>query len=222
MVEPLRHANETTAAPAAGHVFVIDDDPSVRESLELLIKSAGFSVETFASAPAFLARPPVDAPACLVLDVNLPTMSGLDLQRQLGKDQEAIPIIFITGRGDIPMSVRAMKAGAAEFLTKPFHEHELLGAIASALVRSRAARGGAAEADVLRDRYGSLTLREQQVMALVVDGLLNKQIAAELGIAEPTIKTHRGRVMRKMKAASLADLVRMAGKLELRQQQRGT
>ncbi len=217
MQEPLRLANQTQPSAVTGHVFVIDDDESVRESLDLLLRASGFSVETFASASAFLARPPIEAPACLVLDVNLPTMSGLDLQSELGKSQAGVPIIFITGNGDIPMSVRAMKAGAAEFLTKPFREHELLGAIESALQRSQATRGGAAEADLLQARYALLTQRETQVMVLVVEGLLNKQIAAELGIAQPTIKAHRGRVMRKMKAASLADLVRMAGKLGLRQ-----
>jgi FixJ family two-component response regulator len=196
-------------------VFVVDDDISVRESLDLLIRAAGWHPEIYPSAHAFLARPRPRVPSCLVLDVSLPDLNGLDLQQRIGADRGDLPIIFITGHGDIPMTVRAMKAGAVEFLTKPFDDELLLGAIASALDRSRAAQSQQAELQGLRDRYAVLSAREREVMALVVAGLLNKQIAGELRISEITVKAHRGRVMRKMRASSLADLVKMAARLEV-------
>jgi FixJ family two-component response regulator len=195
-------------------VFVVDDDISVRESLELLIRNADWQPETFVSAEEFLARPRVHVPSCLVLDVSLPDLNGLDLQRRI-LDRTDMPIIFITGYGDVPMTVEAMKAGAIEFLTKPFREEVLLNAIRNALERSRTALGHEAEMRALRDAHGSLSRREREVMALVVSGLLNKQVGAELGISEITVKAHRGRVMRKMKANSLADLVTMAARLQL-------
>jgi FixJ family two-component response regulator len=196
-------------------VFVVDDDVSVRESLELLIGYAGWQPRTFATAGAFLAHPRVVVPSCLVLDVSLPDLNGLDLQRLMVADRIETPIIFITGHGDVPMSVRAMKAGAAEFLTKPFGDDILLDAIRLCLERSRAALGEEAERHTLRLRYATLTDREREVMTLVVSGKLNKRIGAELGISEITVKWHRGSVMRKMKADSLADLVRMAATLTL-------
>jgi FixJ family two-component response regulator len=195
-------------------VFVVDDDVSVREALEGLIRSEGWEVETFASAQAFLTRPRVLGPSCLVLDVTLPDLSGLDLQKRLA-DRNDMPIIFITGYGDVPMTVQAMKAGAVEFLTKPFSDEVLIGAIHQAIERSRAALSQEEDVRALRDRYGSLSRREQEVMALVVAGRLNKQVGFELGISEITVKAHRGRVMRKMGAASLADLVNMAAKLRI-------
>ncbi|HKC51401.1 MAG TPA: response regulator transcription factor [Myxococcota bacterium] len=195
-------------------VFVVDDDISVRESLELLIAHAGWQPETFASAQEFLSRPRELAPNCLVLDVSLPDLSGLDLQK-LVADRIDMPIIFITGHGDVPMSVQAMRAGAVEFLTKPFSDDVLLGAVRPALERSRAALAHEAEIRALRDRQASLTRREREVMALVVSGLLNKHVGGELGISEITVKAHRGKVMRKMKADSLADLVNMAARLGL-------
>ena len=194
-------------------VFVIDDDEAVRQALRSLIRSVGLVVETFASAREFLTSRRPDAPSCLVLDVRLPGVSGLDLQRELSDAGISIPIIFITGHGDIPMSVRAMKAGAVEFLTKPFRDQDLLDAIAQAIERDREARARQAEMADLRGRYESLTPREREVMGLVVAGLLNKQVAAELGISEITIKLHRHQVMEKMMADTLADLVRMAEKL---------
>jgi FixJ family two-component response regulator len=196
-------------------VFVVDDDVSVRESLELLIRAAGWQPETYASAQAFLDRPRDRVPGCLVLDVSLPDLTGLDLQQRLEHDRGDLPIIFITGHGDIPMTVQAMKAGAVEFLTKPFDDDMLLSAIAGAIDRSRAALGRQADLQLLRDRFGSLSQREREVMALVVAGLLNKQVAGELHISEITVKAHRGKVMRKMQADSLADLVRMAAGLQL-------
>ena len=195
-------------------VFIVDDDISVRESLELLIRSADWQPETFVSAEEFLARPRVQVPSCLVLDVSLPDLNGLDLQKRI-LDRTDMPIIFITGYGDVPMTVEAMRAGALEFLTKPFSEEVLLNAIRNALECSRTALGREAELRALRDAHASLSRREQEVMALVVSGLLNKQVGAELGISEITVKAHRGRVMRKMKAASLPDLVKMAAQLRL-------
>ena len=193
-------------------VFVVDDDISVRESLELLIRHAGWQPETFASAQDFLARPRVAAPSCLILDVDLPDLNGLDLQKRV-LERTDMPIIFITGYGDIPMTVEAMKAGAVKFLTKPFCEDVLLRAIQHALERRQTVLADEAELQVLRDCYASLSSREREVMALVVSGLLNKQIGSELGISEITVKAHRGKMMRKMKADSVADLVKMAGRL---------
>ena len=199
-------------------IFVVDDDLSVRESLELLIKSAGWQPELFVSAQEFLSRPRPSVPCCLVLDVTLPGLSGLELQKQLAERTD-MPIIFITGHGDVPMSVQAMKAGAVEFLTKPFKDDVLLDAIRGAIDHSRAALRLDSEMRLLRKRYESLTPREREVMALVVSGLLNKQVGGELGISEITVKAHRGQVMRKMKADSLADLVTMAARLGLRSPQ---
>ena len=199
-------------------IFVVDDDLSVRESLELLIKSAGWQPELFVSAQEFLSRPRPSVPCCLVLDVTLPGLSGLELQKQLAERTD-MPIIFITGHGDVPMSVQAMKAGAVEFLTKPFKDDVLLDAIRGAIDHSRAALRLDSEMRLLRKRYESLTPREREVMALVVSGLLNKQVGGELGISEITVKAHRGQVMRKMKADSLADLVTMAARLVLRSAQ---
>jgi FixJ family two-component response regulator len=200
-----------TAAEAV--VFVVDDDVGTRESLKNLIRSVGLRAETFASAQDFLRSTRPDAPSCLVLDVRLPGLSGLDLQKRMAEVEVAIPIVFISGHGDIPMSVRAMKAGAVEFLTKPFREQELLDAIQQALERDRNAREQRAEIAELRSRYRLLTPREREVMALVVTGLLNKQIAGELGTSEASVKVHRQHVMAKMRAGSLAALVRMADRV---------
>jgi FixJ family two-component response regulator len=196
-------------------VFMVDDDPLVRDSVADLLDSAGFSVRTFGSATDFVHSDRPDLCACLILDVELPDLSGLDLQSELASSGVDMPIIFLTGHGDIPMSVRAMKAGATEFLTKPFRKQELLDAVGEALRRDRDRRAQRSETSDLRKRLRTLTPREHQVLALVVNGLLNKQIAGELGTTEETIKVHRGRVMSKMGAGSLADLVRMAGKLKI-------
>lgn len=194
-------------------VFVVDDDPSMREALVDLIASVGFSVEAFKSASEFLERTRPDAPACLVLDVRLPGLSGLDLQRELLRREAPIPIIFITGHGDIPMSVRAMKEGAVEFLPKPFRDQDLLDAIQHAIEIDRVARQERTVVAAVRGRYESLTKREREVMKLIVSGLLNKQIAAQLGSSEVTVKMHRGQVMHKMKAESVVELARMAEKI---------
>ncbi|MBV8905535.1 MAG: response regulator transcription factor [Acidobacteriia bacterium] len=201
-------------------IAVVDDDPSVRAGLSSLIQSVGLRVETFASAQEYLARTGAEALNCLILDLQLPGLSGLDLQKRMAEDEVEIPIIFLTGHGDIPASVQAMKAGALEFLTKPFEEEQLLQAIQEAIERDRRSRQQHAETLELRNRYASLTGREQDVMQQVVSGLLNKQIAAELEISEFTVKIHRGQVMRKMRADSLADLVRMAENLGIRSHQR--
>jgi FixJ family two-component response regulator len=214
--EAIKHEmGSSTMPPAKSIVFVVDDDISIRESLELLIYAAGWHPELFASAQAFLDYPPVSVPHCLVLDISLPGLNGLELQKRVMMVRPELPIIFITGYGDVPKTVEAMKAGAVEFLTKPFPDAVLLDAIRDALERSRRFLGQAAEMQDLRDRYAALTQREQQVMKLVVDGLLNKQVGGELGISEITVKAHRGKVMQKMKADSLPDLVKMAGKLGL-------
>ena len=196
-------------------VFIVDDDISVRESLELLIRHAGWQPETFESAQEFLSRPRLLAPSCLVLDVRLPGLTGLDVQRRVSADRPDMPIIFITGHGDVPMTVQAMKAGAVEFLTKPFGDDVLLTAVRNAIERSRSALRREAELRGLREAHASLSRREREVMALVVSGRLNKQVGGELGISEITVKAHRGKVMRKMKADSLADLVKMATRLGL-------
>jgi FixJ family two-component response regulator len=207
-----RTSRASTATPI---VFVVDDDVSVRESLELLVQVSGWQAETFASAREFLARPRAVVPSCLILDVSLPDLNGLDLQRRIAVDRADMPIIVITGHGDVPMSVQAMKAGAIEFLTKPFDDEVLLNAIRHALERSRHAREHIAKMEALRASYASLTPREREVMVLVVSGLLNKQVGGELGISEITVKAHRGQVMRKMKAASLPALVNMVARLGL-------
>src|SRR5262247_903133 len=209
---PLGAAPMATAKPI---VFVVDDDISVRESLELLIQNEGWQPKTFASAQEFLDCPRAVVPSCLVLDVSLPGLDGLELQKRLAVERTDMPIIFITGYGDVPKTVQAMKRGAVEFLTKPFNDEVLLTAIKQALERSRLALAHETEMQELRDRYALLTPRERQVMALVVSGLLNKQVGGELGISEITVKAHRGQVMQKMKANSVADLVKMAGKLRL-------
>jgi FixJ family two-component response regulator len=196
-------------------VFVVDDDISVRESLELLIRHAGWRPELFASAQEFLLRGPICVPNCLILDVNLPDLNGLDLQEHIAVDRATMPIIFITGYGDIPTTVRAMKAGAVEFLTKPINDELLLGAISSSINRSEAALIHEAKTQALQSCYAALTPREREVMTLVISGRLNKQVGGELGISEITVKAHRGKVMEKMKAGSFADLVNMGAKLGL-------
>jgi FixJ family two-component response regulator len=202
-------------APKSPIVFVVDDDISVRESLELLIKFAGWQPETFASAEDFLARPRTLTPSCLVLDVSLPELNGLELQKLIAGDRIDMPIIFITGHGDVPMTVQAMKAGAVEFLMKPFDDEVLLSAIRNAITRSAAVLDDQAELKALRESYESLTPREQEIMRMVVAGMLNKQIGLKLGISEITVKAHRGKVMQKMKADSLAGLVKIAVRLGL-------
>jgi FixJ family two-component response regulator len=196
-------------------VFVVDDDISVRESLELLLRLEGFEVETFESAQAFLARPRTSVPSCLVLDISLPGLNGLDLQRRVAVERQDMPIIFITGYGSIPMTVQAMKAGAVEFLTKPLSDTVLVGAIRNAVERSRILLDRDEVVRELKGRYALLTSREREVMALVVAGLPNKQVGGELGISEITVKAHRGSMMRKMQASSLAELVNMAARLRL-------
>jgi FixJ family two-component response regulator len=212
---PDRTKRSVSVSPATPIVFVVDDDISVRESLEALIRLAGWQPETFASAQEFLSYRPVLVPNCLVLDVSLPGLNGLDLQNRIAPDRIDMPIIFITGHGDVPMTVRAMKAGAIEFLTKPFSDDALLAAIGQAIERSRAVLGDEAEFRMLSDRYDTLSPREREVMALVVTGLLNKQVAFDLGISEITVMAHRGKVMHKMQADSLVDLASMATKLRL-------
>jgi FixJ family two-component response regulator len=203
---------KSSAAPT---VFIIDDDKGMRQAIEDLVESVGLRAETFASGEEFLSRGHTSGPRCLVLDVRLPQMSGLDFQRRLTETGMQIPIIFVTAHGDIPMSVRALKSGAVEFLTKPFRDQDLLDAIQQALQHDRAAQEQQAEIHALQARYHALTPREQQVMALVVSGMLNKQIASEIGASEATVKIHRGNVMHKMQAGSVADLVRMADKVKL-------
>jgi FixJ family two-component response regulator len=209
------HELKSLMSHATPIVFVVDDDVSVRDSMELLIRCAGWQPETFASAHEFLSSPRVLAPSCLVLDVTLPDLNGLDLQKRVAVDRNDMPIIFITGYGDVPMTVQAMKAGAVEFLMKPFADDVMLSAIRHAIERSHIALRHEAEIRALRECYASLSRREREVMALVVSGLLNKQAGGELGISEITVKAHRGRVMRKMQASSLADLVNMAARLRL-------
>jgi FixJ family two-component response regulator len=210
------HEPATSPAPETPPVvFIVDDDVSVRESLELLVRAAGWEPQLFASAEDFLARPRLPTPSCLVLDVSLPALSGLDLQERIAGERTDLPIIFITGFGDIPKTVRAMKGGAVEFLTKPYPDDVLLKAIADALEKSRTALRHETELRVLRERQASLTVREREVMTMVVAGRLNKQVAGDLGISEITVKAHRGKMMRKMGARSVPDLVNMAAKLRL-------
>lgn len=218
MIPPNVPSQETSTKPGLQTppiVFVVDDDVSIRESLESLIRCAGWCPETFASAHAFLARCAPSLPSCLVLDVGLPDLNGLDLQKIIACDRSTMPIIFISGYGDVPSTVQAMKAGAMEFLTKPFADNVLLGAIQEALERSHIALGQETRLQALRDRYATLSRREREVLALVVKGLLNKQVGGDLGISEITVKAHRGSAMRKMRARSLPELVTMAAQLNV-------
>jgi FixJ family two-component response regulator len=225
-MDPASAASKGSASSPTSHaiptVFVVDDDTTVRESLESMIRCAGWQPETFGSAREFLARPRVVAPSCLVLDVTLPDLDGLELQARVATDRIDMPVIFVTGCGDVRMTVRAMKAGAVDFFTKPCADELLLSAIRQAIERSRAALAYESEMEAIRDAYASLSRREQQVMALVISGLLNKQVGAELGISEITVKAHRGSLMRKMKARSLPDLVNMAARLGLASPRRGS
>jgi FixJ family two-component response regulator len=213
----LVHQSNSSPSPTLSTVCVIDDDVSVRESLEQLIRSAGWAVQTYASAEEFLAREQAVTPGCLILDISLPGLNGLELQKRLGSGATNVPIIFITGYGNVPMTVRAMKAGAVEFLTKPFSDRVLMSAIQEAFELSCAVCAYETDIRPLRDRYASLSRRERDVLLLVVAGWLNKRVGAELGISEITVKAHRGRLMRKMQATSFADLVQMAVKLDLLQ-----
>jgi FixJ family two-component response regulator len=218
MTHARAHGFEVRALPMTENpplVLVVDDDISVRESLELLLRHEGLRVETFVSAQEFLSRAPVTVPSCLVLDISLPGLNGLDLQKRIAVERHEMPIIFITGHGDIPITVQAMKAGAQEFLTKPFSDEVLLNAVRNALVRSKALLDRSTEIRALKDRYSCLTAREREVMALVVAGLPNKQVGSELGISEITVKAHRGSMMRKMKSESLAELVSIAARIRL-------
>ena len=225
-MNPASAASEGSASSSASHaiptVFVVDDDTTVRESLDSMIRCAGWQPETFGSAREFLAHPRVVAPSCLVLDVTLPDLNGLELQARVATDRIGMPVIFVTGCGDVRMTVRAMKAGAVDFLTKPCADELLLSAIRQAIERSRAALAHESEMEAIRDAYASLSGRERQVMALVISGRLNKQVGAELGISEITVKAHRGSLMRKMKARSLPDLVNMAARLGLASPRRGS
>jgi FixJ family two-component response regulator len=222
MITAVRYGSQMTsrlASQSAPTVFVVDDDISVRESLELLIRAEGLEVEAFQSAQEFLAHPRTSVPSCLVLDVSLPGLNGLELQKRISGEQQDMPIIFITGYGDIPMTVQAMKAGAIEFLTKPFTDQVLLNAVRGAIDRSRTHLARHEELQGLKARYARLTAREREVMGLVVVGLLNKQVADELQISEITVKAHRGSMMRKMAAGSFAELVNMASRLRLNRPQ---
>jgi FixJ family two-component response regulator len=209
------HARHSLMPDTAPVVFIVDDDVSVREALDELIQCVGLRSETFSSAQEFLSRPRVSTPSCLILDVSLPDLNGLELQKRIATDRMNMPIIFITGHGDIPTTVQAMKAGAVEFLTKPFSDEVLLTAVQNAIENSKVALGREAELRALEERYASLSPREREVMNLVVSGLMNKQVGGELGISVITVKAHRGRVMKKMKAGSLADLVGMAASLRV-------
>ena len=217
----LRESPSSNTSHGAPIVFVVDDDLPARESLEMLIRLAGWQAQTFATGQEFLAHPRAFVPSCLILDLSLPDLNGLDIQKRIAADRIDVPIIFITSHGDVPMAVRAMKAGAVEFLTKPYADEELLSAVQHAIERSRTALGKEAEVRSIQDRYASLSPRERQVMVLVVGGLMNRQVGSKLGISEITVKAHRGKAMRKMKAGSLADLVNMAAKLHLASPKKG-
>jgi FixJ family two-component response regulator len=217
----LQESPSSLTSHGAPIVFVVDDDLPARESVEMLIRLAGWQAQTFATGQEFLAHPRAFVPSCLILDLSLPDLHGLDLQKRIAAERIDVPIIFITSHGDVPMAVRAMKAGAVEYLTKPYADEELLSAIQHAIERSRSALGKEAEVRSIQDRYASLSPRERQVMVLVVGGLLNRQVGSKLGISEITVKAHRGKAMRKMKARSLADLVNMAAKLHLASPKKG-